>query len=251
MHIHILEYRKPARYIHTHATYQEARKQKKRRPMPTTSRPPPSLPHSHLIITHLLLLCKLCPKHTQTLPSAAPTLASPDLEAPIEHLPRPPSCHHHTRDDIHQPHDEREKPTPFLRDGQRDGLDIKLHKHARDVVLANRMALTRSGILVRLDGVLGVEDGLGGVFGVAVYRVEERQQRGVVGVDGRHDGEVVLEFVEVLVRGGDGVVERVGERRVVGAEGELVYLVREVEGWSARVSLGFCWNVGRAQNIPA
>ena len=217
--------------------------------MPTTSRPRPSPPRAHarLIITHLLLLRKLCPKHTQTLPSAAPTLASPDLEAPIKHLPRPPSCYHHTRDDIHQPHDEREKPAPLLRDGQRDGLDIELHKHARDVVLADGVALTRSGILVRLDGVLGVEDGLGGVFGVAVYRVEERQQRGVVGVDGRHDGEVVLEFVEVLVRGGDGVVERVGQRRVVGTEGELVYLVREVEGWSARVSLGFCWKVGQSE----
>lgn len=86
------------------------------------------------------------------------------------------------------------------------------------------MALARDGVLVRLDGVLGVEDVLGGVriVRVPVYGVEEGQQRDVVGVDGGHDGEVVLVFEEVVRRPGDGVVERVDQVGVVGAEGEFV-----------------------------
>jgi hypothetical protein len=82
---------------------------------------------------------------------------------------------------------------------------------------------------------VGAEDGSGGVrFRVAIYGLEEREERGVVGVDGGHDGEVVLELVEVG-RGvggeGDCVVERVGERGVVGPEGHLADDVGEVEGW--------------------
>lgn len=75
------------------------------------------------------------------------------------------------------------------------------------------MALARNGILVRLHCVRGVEDGGGGVaVGIAVYGFEEGDERGVVGVNGGDDGEVVLEFVEVVVGGGcygDGVVEGV------------------------------------------
>ena len=62
---------------------------------------------------------------------------------------------------------------------------------------------------------------------------DERGER--VGVDGWHDGEVVLEFVEVVVgcRGqGDGVVERVVHRGEVGPEGHFADNVGEVECWS-------------------
>lgn len=60
-----------------------------------------------------------------------------------------------------------------------------------------------------------------------------RRRRGGrgTGVDGGDDGEVVLEFVEVVVRGGGGAVERVEEGRVEGTEGEFVDDVGEVEGW--------------------
>lgn len=69
--------------------------------------------------------------------------------------------------------------------------------------------------------------------GIAVYGFEEGDERGVVGVNGGDDGEVVLEFVEVVVGGGcygDGVVEGVDEGGVVGAKGELADDVGEVEG---------------------
>jgi hypothetical protein len=64
---------------------------------------------------------------------------------------------------------------------------------------------------------------------LAVYGFEEGEQGGVVGVDGGHDGEVVLVFVEVVRGCGEGVVEGVLERGVVGAEAEFVDVVGEVE----------------------
>lgn len=66
--------------------------------------------------------------------------------------------------------------------------------------------------------------------------VDAAQGFGVGGVDGGDDGEVVLEFVEVAVGGGEGVVEGVGEGGVEGAEGELVDVVAEVEGYNAQSS---------------
>lgn len=45
--------------------------------------------------------------------------------------------------------------------------------------------------------------------GVAVYGFEEREEAGVVSVDGGYDREVVLVFVEVGGRCGDGIVEGV------------------------------------------
>ena len=59
-----------------------------------------------------------------------------------------------------------------------------------------------------------MEDGGGGVVFVAVHGVEEGNEGRVVSIDGGHNGEVVLEFEEVVGFGGsygDGVVERVGE----------------------------------------
>jgi hypothetical protein len=57
----------------------------------------------------------------------------------------------------------------------------------------------------------GVPDVLGRVVGIAVHGFEEREEGSVVGVDGGYDGEVVLEFVEVVFGCGDGVVEGVYE----------------------------------------
>lgn len=99
------------------------------------------------------------------------------------------------------------------------------------------MRLRGDGVLVRLDGVRRVPDALCGVVRVAVYGFEEGEQGGVVGVDGGYDGEVVLELVEVVFGGGDGVVEGVDQGGVVGAEGELLDVVGEVEAWRVCVSM--------------
>jgi hypothetical protein len=50
----------------------------------------------------------------------------------------------------------------------------------------------------------------------------------VSGVDGRDDGEVVLEFEEMVDGCGQGSVERVEERWVEGTEGKFVDDVREL-----------------------
>ena len=70
---------------------------------------------------------------------------------------------------------------------------------------------------------------LGDAILVCVERAVGVRRGGVDGVDGRHDREEVLEFVEVGGRGGDGAVEGVDERGVEIAEGEFVDYVGEVE----------------------
>lgn len=93
------------------------------------------------------------------------------------------------------------------------------------------MRLRGRGVLVRDDGVArAVIRREGGRVVRFVGRGRRRGGRGA-GVDGGDDGEVVLEFVEVVVRGGGGAVERVKEGRVEGPEGEFVDDVGEVEGW--------------------
>lgn len=64
---------------------------------------------------------------------------------------------------------------------------------------------------------------------VAVCSFEEGKQGGIVGVDCRYYGEVVLVFVEVCGCCSDGIIERVLEAGVVGTEGEFGDLVGEVE----------------------
>jgi hypothetical protein len=91
------------------------------------------------------------------------------------------------------------------------------------------VALRCDSVLVRLDGVFAVPDRFRRVVLVAVDGFEEGEERGVVGVDGGDDGDVVLEFVEVVFCCGDSVVERVLEGGVVWAEGELGDTVGEVE----------------------
>lgn len=152
-------------------------------------------------------------------------------------MPCPPASHHHATNDIDEPDDEAEEAAPLLCHGQGDGLDVELYKDARDVVLGDLVRLGGRGVLVRFDGVGRVEDVFGGVVGVAVHGFEEGQEGGVVGVDCGDDGEVVLEFIEVVFGCGDGVVEGVDEGGVVGAEGELLDVVGEVEGCWTRLAL--------------
>ena len=196
-----------------------------------THNPPVSkfslLPLFHLIKRHLLLTAKR-PQHAHALPPT-PLLPPINLHPHLKHLPTPPARHHHTADDIHQPDQQREEAAPFLGDRQGNRLDVELDKDAGDVVLRHLVRLRGDGVLVGFHGVRGVPDALCGVVGVAVYGFEEGEEGGVVGVDGGDDGEVVLELVEVVFGGGDGVVEGVDEGGVVGAEGELLDVVREVE----------------------
>lgn len=65
------------------------------------------------------------------------------------------------------------------------------------------MRLGGDGVLVGEDGVAGGRRGWG------------------AGVDGRDDGEVVLEAVKVFGGCGEGMVERVEEGGVEGAKGEF------------------------------
>jgi hypothetical protein len=187
-----------------------------------------AIPSQPLIKRHLLLPIAERPQHTHPL-AATLLLASPDLHAPVEHLPGPPTSHHNATDDVDEPNHEAEETTPLLSHGQGDGLDVELDEDAGDVILGDLVRLRGGGVLVCLYGVGRVEDVFGGVVGVAVYGFEEREQRGIVGVDGRDDGKVVLEFVEVVFGGRDGVVEGVDEFGVVRAEGQLLDLVGEVE----------------------
>lgn len=61
----------------------------------------------------------------------------------------------------------------------------------------------------------------------------EGERGRVGGVDCGDDGGVVLELEKVLVGGGTGLGERVGEEGVMRAEGEMVYYVGEVEFWES------------------
>ena len=94
------------------------------------------------------------------------------------------------------------------------------------------MRLRGRGVLVRDDGVAGaVVRREGRIVRFVGRGGRQRRRGGGTGVDGGDDGEVVLEFVEVVVRGGGGAVEGVEEGRVEGTEGEFVDDVGEVEGW--------------------
>ena len=164
-----------------------------------------------------------------------PPLPPIELFRPLANLKQPAARHQHARNNIHQPNEQRGQTTPLLGNRQQDGLDVEFHENARHVVLRDRVALLRDGVLVREDGVSAVAvrmlgQAVGAGRGRFVVPVDFAQGFGVGGVDGGHDGEVVLVFVEAVVGGGEGVVEGVAQRRVEGAEGEFVNVVGEVEG---------------------
>lgn len=86
-------------------------------------------------------------------------------------------------------------------------------------MFGNGRRLRRDGVLVGVD------------IGAGWWRREGLRVGGGEGarVDGRHDRKVVLVLVEVSRRGGEGVIERVQERRVEGPKGELVDYVGKIE----------------------
>lgn len=112
----------------------------------------------------------------------------------------------HTTDYINQLDEEDKKAVAVLVDGQQDWLDVILDKDSRyGQALVDFLALLRNGVLVGEDGA------------------------GADAVDGGHDGEVVLELVEVGGGEVDGAVERVDEGRVEVAKREFGDDVGEVE----------------------
>lgn len=112
----------------------------------------------------------------------------------------------HTTDYIDELNEEHEEAVAVLVDGQQDWLNVVLDKDAGyGQALVDFLALLGDGVLVGEDGA------------------------GAHAVDGRDDGEVVLEFVEVGGGKVDGAVERVDEGGVEVAEGEFGDDVREVE----------------------
>lgn len=116
-----------------------------------------------------------------------------------------------TTNDVHNLDDEAQEAIARLLDVQQDGLHVVLEEDAGDVALADDVGLLGDGVLVREEGAVVV----GGA--------------GVDAVDGRDDGEEVLELVEVVWGGLNGAVERVGEGWVVVSKGEFVDDVGEVE----------------------
>ena len=171
-------------------------------------------------------------QHTLTHPPIQPSPSSkPGILTPLPQLPAPPTRHNDTTDNIHQPDHQRQQPAPLLRNDQQDRLDVVLDEDAGHVLLRDLVRLLRDGVLVRPDRVPVVRER------VDVGRVGGDEARGVGRVHGGHDGEVVLEFHEVLAGGGEGVVERVFEGGDEGAEGEFVDLVREVECFEESVSM--------------
>lgn len=117
------------------------------------------------------------------------------------------SRHQHAAQHVDDLHQEHEDPISALMHREHDGLNVIFEKDARDGSVRHNLALLRHGVLVRKD----------------VARAHT--------VDGRHDGEVVLELVEVVLGNVGGAVERVDQRGVKGPVGQLRDDVREVELW--------------------
>ena len=102
--------------------------------------------------------------------------------------------------DVDELDEEDEEAVSRLDDVEKYGLDIILEEDAGDGVVADLAALLRYGVLIGDDGA-----------GAHAPGVTEA-------VDGRDDGEKVLELVKVCGRGVNGAVERVDEGRQIGAE---------------------------------
>lgn len=166
-------------------------------------------------------------------PAPAPSSTPKNLLPPPRQLIAPPAPDQHPADHIHHPDHQPQKRHALLPHRQQNRLDVELEEDARDGAFVHGVRLRGRGVLVRDDGVARAVIRREGRRVVRVVGRGGRQWRrgGGAGVDGGDDGEVVLEFIEVIVRGGGGAVEGVEEGRVEGTEGEFVDDVGEVEGW--------------------
>ena len=151
-------------------------------------------------------------------PSPRPRPGADVVPAPAPQLVQPAAADQHAADGVDDAHQQRRQAAAGLGDRQQNRLDVELEEDAGEGVLGHGPALRRHGVLVGEDGVARAEDGLRGR--VAVGRGQPRRR--AARVDGRHDGEVVLEPVEVAVGQGQGLVQRVEQGGVERAEGELL-----------------------------
>lgn len=140
----------------------------------------------------------LPPMQNALAPSPPP---SPQRNRPLRQCEAPMPRHQHTTKDIDNLNHKAQETISALLDREQQGLDVVLEEDTGHSKLADDVRLLGDGILVGEDRAVLVA--------------------GVDGVDGGHDGEEVLEFMEVVWRAGDGAVERVEEGRVEGAKGEL------------------------------
>lgn len=177
-----------------------------RRPSPAPGLPP-GTPQPYTL--RLLIMIRL----VSDKPLGVPSPPSPHLVRPRRQREAPVHRHDHARQHIDNLEQELQKARTRLLDEQQNGLNVVLDKDAGDVVVVDGFALLGHGKLVGEDGVAG------GALAAD-------------GVDGRNDGEVVLELVEVVRSQVNGEVEGVLERGVKGAKGELVDDVGKVEGWN-------------------
>src|SRR5690242_17705532 len=112
-----------------------------------------------------LLLNLWSTKHPHSI--ASPPPPAPELQSEVIHLPRPATGNHDTRDDVHQPDDQRPEAAPLLHDAQRDGLDVEFHKDTGHALVGHGVRLRCHSVLVCLDCVLAEQAaGGGGVGGV-------------------------------------------------------------------------------------
>lgn len=128
-----------------------------------------------------------------TLPTIAPPPPANDLAHPIAQREAPVPRDQHAAEDVDDLDEEEDQALAVLLHGEQDGLNVVLEEDAGDVVLVDGLAALRDGVLVGADVVAAVA------------------------VDGGHDGEVVLELVEVVRGRVDGAVEGVDEGGVEGA----------------------------------
>ena len=112
--------------------------------------------------------------------------------------------HQDTTKHVHNLHHEAQKRFAALFYTQEERLNVVLEEYTRHGAIANNMRLFGDGVLVSKDGARGR-------------------------VDGRDNGQKILEFVEVVGRSGDGAIEGVNEGRVKFAERELRNDVRKVK----------------------
>lgn len=136
--------------------------------------------------------------------TAAPSSAD-DILHPVTDGEAPVSGDKHTTYNVDDLDQEGQDPITALVNRQQDRLNVILEENSRNVVLVDRLALLSHGVLVGEDG------------------------PGSHAVHSRHNGEVVLELVEVVRGGVDSAIEGVDERGVEGTVGQLRDDVRKVK----------------------
>lgn len=157
-----------------------------------------------------------------------PPSLNQDLANPPRNLINPTTSNKHTRNSVDDPDNQSQETTPLLADKQHDRLDVVFEEDSRDKHrrLGDRATLAGCCVLIREDSVPS-RPGVRSVYVECIF---------ALGIEGRHDGEEVLEFVVVGAALGDGFVQRVEQTWVVRAEGQFSNHMREIECCGGLVS---------------